>query len=94
MGWSVAVAGTSTVLVGVASGDEQFQHRPILPVFAYDDRRSGQIGWIWVDEYRCQQNPTIAADQNYSRRVTGLTNDQLYVYRVRAVNAAGNTPSR
>ena len=38
--------------------------------------------------------PNDSGSRTYSRRVTGLTNDQLYVYRVRAVNAGGNAPTR
>ena len=85
-GWSVAVAG-ETVLVG-SPGDNnasRVESAYLIDVADWADLDRGDMS---VSE------PDDGGRRDYSRRVTGLTNDQLYVYRVRAVNAAGNTPSR
>ena len=86
-GSSVAVAG-ETVLVG-SPGDD-----------GPSDSDSGSAYLIdladWVDINTSDiavSQPNDSGSRTYPHRVTGLTNDQLYVYRVRAVNAGGNTPT-
>ncbi len=79
-GYSAAVAG-GTILVG-----------------AVDDDDKGSAYVIDKTEWMDILEPGIEADENagtrtYTYRVTDLINDQEYVYRVRAVNAAGNTPT-
>ena len=77
-GWSVAVAG-ETVLVG-SPGDNnasRVESAYLIDVAEWADLDRGDMS---VSE------PDDGGRRDYSRRVTGLTNDQLYVYRVRAVN--------
>ena len=79
-GISVAVAG-ETVLVGAhLDGD--------------NDTDSGSAYVIGIADWTNLDIDVSDADsREYSYRVTGLTNDQEYVYQVRAVNTGGNTPT-
>ena len=85
-GSSVAVAG-ETVLAG-SPGDDS-------------PTNSGSAYLIdlaeWADLDRGDMSVSEPNDgggsRTYSRRVTSLTNDQLYVYRVRAVNIGGKRPT-
>ena len=82
-GYSVAVAG-KTVLVGAKDDDANVTD-------------SGSAYVIGIADWTNLDIDVPDADENgrreYSYRVTGLTNDQEYVFRVRAVNAVGNTRS-
>ena len=84
-GWSVAVAG-ETVLVG-SPGDNDASR--VESAYLIDVAE-------WADLDRADMSvsePDDRGRRDYSRRVTGLTNDQLYVYRVRAVNIGGKRPT-
>ena len=85
-GSSVAVAG-ETVLVGSPGDDGPSDSGSAYSIDLAD----------WVDINTSDiavSQPNDSGSRTYSHRVTGLTNDQLYVYRVRAVNAGGNAPTR
>ena len=84
-GWSVAVAG-ETVLVGSPGDNDasRVESAYLIDVAEWADLDSGDMS---VSE------PDDRGRRDYSRRVTGLTNDQLYVYRVRAVNIGGKRPT-
>ena len=84
-GRSVAVAG-KTVLAGSPGDDSPTDSGSayLIDLAEWADLDRGDMS---VSE------PDGGGRRTYSRRVTGLTNDQLYVYRVRAVNIGGNTPT-
>ena len=84
-GWSVAVAG-ETVLVGSPGDNDasRVESAYLIDLAEWADLDSGDMS---VSE------PDDRGSRTYSRRVTGLTNDQLYVYRVRAVNIGGKRPT-
>ena len=84
-GWSVAVAG-ETVLVGSPGDNDasRVESAYLIDVAEWADLDRGDMS---VSE------PDDRGRRDYSRRVTGLTNDQLYVYRVRAVNIGGKRPT-
>ena len=84
-GRSVAVAG-KTVLAGSPGDDSPTDSGSsyLIDLAEWTDLDRGDMS---VSE------PDDGGHRTYSRRVTGLTNDQLYVYRVRAVNIGGNTPT-
>ena len=84
-GWSVAVAG-ETVLVGSPGDNDasRVESAYLIDLAEWADLDRGDMS---VSE------PDDRGRRDYSRRVTGLTNDQLYVYRVRAVNIGGKRPT-
>ena len=85
-GRSVAVV-SGTVLVGALLNDAKGE----------DDSGSAYVidikEWTNILEYNAVPNENTGG-REYTHRVTLLTNNQEYVYRVRAVNAAGNTPTK
>ncbi len=84
-GWSVGVAG-DTVLVGALLDDDKGSDSGSAYVIDTAE---------WVDMLGIVvPDPDQNGSREYTYRVTDLINDQEYIYRVRAVNAAGNTPTK